>query len=67
MAGLAVAEATLALTDHPHDLTPLMALGGLKKLTITGGADWLDLSSAGALMKDGTSKGTVAAVVAACL
>jgi len=44
VAGLAVTEATLILSTHPHDLTPLMALKGLKKLTITGGVDWLDLS-----------------------
>ena len=43
-AGEMVTEATLILSNHPHDLTPLMTLGGLKKLTITGGADWLDLS-----------------------
>ncbi len=42
--GEMVTEATLLLSNRPHDLTPLMALGGLKKLTMTGGADWLDLS-----------------------
>jgi len=42
--GEMVTEAKLLLSNRPHDLTPLMALGGLKKLTITGGPDWLDLS-----------------------
>ena len=42
--GESVTGATLILSNHQHDLTPLMAFGGLKQLTITDGLDWLDLS-----------------------
>ena len=40
-----VTEATLTLSSNQsHDLTPLMALKGLKQLTIDDGGAWLDLS-----------------------
>jgi serine/threonine protein kinase/Leucine-rich repeat (LRR) protein len=42
--GEAVLELTLTLHEATHDLTPLMAFGSLRKLTLIGGPDWLDLS-----------------------
>ena len=47
--GEMVTEAKLLLSNRPHDLTPLMAFEGLKKLTITAGPECLDLSPVNAL------------------
>ncbi|MBW3543043.1 MAG: hypothetical protein KY476_22515, partial [Planctomycetes bacterium] len=47
--GDAVAVAMVALGGHTHDVTPLRAFAKLKKLTLTGGPHWLDISAVNSL------------------